>query len=75
MGKGFADASVLVAVQVPFPAPVVGVLDVEDLVGEVAVRPTECSNLPSPRTECSDEKDQKLVPELQLGQALFDLYG
>src|SRR6266568_437800 len=24
--------------QVPFPAPVVGVLDVEDLVGEVAIR-------------------------------------
>ena len=54
--------------QMPSSTPIVGVLDVEDLIDEVAVHPAECAQLASTCPQTRIQKHEELIAELELGQ-------
>ena len=45
-------------------------LDVEDLVVEVAIHPAECAQFASTRSQSCIEKHEELIAKLELGQNL-----
>src|SRR5271157_2973731 len=54
--------------QMPSSTPIVGMLDIEDLVDEVAVHPAECAQFASTCPQTRIQKHEELIPKLEFGQ-------
>src|SRR5215469_8522970 len=54
--------------QMPSATPIIGMLNIEGLVVEIAIHPAECAQFASTGSQPCVQKHEKLIPEFELGQ-------
>ena len=60
--------------QMPSPTPIIGMLDVEDVVEEIAIHPAECAQFASTCPETRIQEHQELIAKFELGQNMRHLF-